>query len=301
VTARRVLVTGAAGRLGLHAVRCLAGAGWEVSALLAPADDFTRIEQYVGVHAFRGDALDARDVENALEDAEVVVHLAAIPAPALAPGERVFLNSVATYVVLDAATRVGVERAVIAGSIAATGLSFSPNDARPAYLPFDEEMPAQEADPYALSKTTDESICRMMNRRSGLTTTVVRMPFLGTPADRLPAYGDELAAEPWKGIRDAWAYLDTRDAGRALALAAERRGGDAQVMYAVAPETLVPYRTQQLVERFLPDVPRRRSFDGREVPIDLTRAPDLIGFTAEYLWPVEPRDLPVGPRANERS
>jgi nucleoside-diphosphate-sugar epimerase len=301
VTARRVLVTGAAGRLGEHVVRCLAGAGWNVAVLLAPADDVARIEQYVDVHPFRGDARDARDVENALVGAEVVVHLAAIPAPALAPGERVFLNSVATYVVLDAATRVGVERAVVAGSIAATGLSFSPHEARPAYLPLDEEMPAQEADPYALSKTTDESTCRMMNRRSGLTTTVVRMPFLGTPADRLSKHADELAAEPWKGIRGAWAYLDTRDAGRAIALAAERRGGDAQVLYAVAPETLVPYPTQQLVESFLPDVPRRRSFEGREVPIDLTRAPTLIGFIAEHLWPVEPRDLPAGQQAAARA
>jgi len=295
VTARRVLVTGAAGRLGEHVVRCLAGAGWSVAVLIAPADDFARIEQYVDAHPFRGDARDARDVENALAGAEVVVHLAAIPAPALAPGELVFLNSLATYVVLDAATRVGVQQAVVAGSIASTGLSFSPHDARPAYLPLDEEMP------YALSKTTDESTCRMMNRRSGLTTTVVRMPFLGTPADRLAKHADELAAEPRKGIRGAWAYLDTRDAGRALALAAERQGGDAQVLYAVASETLVPYPTQQLVERFMPDVPRRRSFAGREVPIDLTRAPKLIGFTAEHLWPLEPRDLPDVQRADARA
>lgn len=297
----RVLVTGAAGRLGRHVVRCLAGAGWNVGVLLAPADDISPIEQYVDVHPFRGDARDARDVENALANAEVVVHLAAIPAPALAPGERVFLNSVATYVVLDAATRVGVERAVVAGSIAATGLSFPPHDASPAYLPIDEEMPGQEADPYALSKTTDESICRMMNRRSGLTTTVVRMPFLGTPDDRLPKHAAELAAEPWKGTRGAWAYLDTRDAGRAIAHAAERCGGDAHVLYAVAPETLVPYPTQQLVEAYLPDVPRRRSFEGREVPIDLTRAPRLIGFTAEHVWPVEPRDLPIAREAVARA
>jgi nucleoside-diphosphate-sugar epimerase len=153
-------------------------------------------------------------------------------------------------------------------------------------------MPSQEADPYSLSKTTDEAICRMMTRRSGLTTTALRFPFLGTPADRLPGYADELAADPGKGVRDAWAYLDTRDAGRVLALAVERRGGDAEVAYAVAPDTLVPYATQELIERFLPEVPRSRSFEGREVPVDTTRAARLLGFAAEHLWPLESRPLP---------
>ena len=53
---------------------------------------------------------------------------------------------------------------------------------------------------------------------------------------------------------------------------------------------IAPYPTQQLVDRFLPDVPRRREFAGREVPIDLRRAA-LIGFTAEHLWPLEERAL----------
>ena len=288
----RVLVTGAAGFLGRHAVRCFADAGWSVAALVAPADDVTPIEEYLDGAPFRGDARQPQDVQGALGDVDVVVHLAAIPAPGMAPDELVFQNSLATFVVLDAATKAGVQRAVVAGSIASTGLSFAPHPASPPYLPFDEDMPAQEADPYALSKMTDEAICRMMTRRSGLTTTVLRFPFLGTPDDRLATWADELARDPQKGKRDVWAYLDTRDAGRALTLAARREGGDAQVIYATAPETLVPYPTQQLVERFLPDVPHRRSFAGREVAIDLTRAPKLIGFTAEHALPVEPRDLP---------
>src|SRR5947209_2806396 len=80
-------------------------------------------------------------------------------------------NTLATYCVLDAACEVGVHSAVIASSIAATGLSFSPHHAHPAWLPIDVDLPTQAADPYGLSKVTDEQTAAMMSRRSGLTVS----------------------------------------------------------------------------------------------------------------------------------
>jgi hypothetical protein len=57
------------------------------------------------------------------------------------------------------------------------------------------------------------------------------------------------------------------------------------VLCLAAPETLVPYPTEELVRRYHPDVPHP-TFAGRPVPIDLEPARALIGFTASYLWPI---------------
>jgi nucleoside-diphosphate-sugar epimerase len=291
VTAETVLVTGAGGRLGREVVAQLAARGSRVVALVLSQDEVPVIDQYAAtVHV--GGAHDPQLVAKAMRGVAAVVHLAAIPAPTLGAGHVVFgQNSLATYCVLDAACEAGVARAVIASSIAATGLSFSPHHAHPAWLPIDVDLPTQAADPYALAKVTDEATAAMMSRRSGLTVTALRFPFLGMPDDRLPERATELADSPDKGVGDLWSYLDTRDAARAALLALHRTGGDSLVVGVAAPTTLAPYPTEALIDRFMPEVPRRKAFSGRECLIDLRRAETLLDFRAEHLWAVEPRNL----------
>ena len=288
-----MLVTGAAGRLGRQVVRQLAERGTRVLALVQTPDQIPVVEPYAAVVQV-GDAHDPAVMRETVRGADAVVHLAAIPTPTEDPGHLVFgQNSLATYCVLDAACEAGVGRAVIASSVAATGMPFSPHPARPAWLPIDVDLPTQAADPYALAKLTDEATAAMMSRRSGITVTALRYPFLGTPDDRLLERARELADHPSRGVRDLWSYLDTRDAARAALRALERSGGDSLVVGVAAPETLAPYPTEQLLDQFLPDVPRRKAFPGRECPVDLRRAEQLLDFQAEYLWVLEARELPL--------
>ncbi len=56
-----------------------------------------------------------------------------------------------------------------------------------------------------------------------------------------------------------------------------------------APTTLAPQPTEELLDRFHPDVERRRRFEGHEAPIDPTAAETLLGFRAQHLFPVEAR------------
>jgi nucleoside-diphosphate-sugar epimerase len=284
-----VLVTGATGLLGRYLVRHLAAEGWSVAGLvMAAGDGVDGLDRVV-----EGNAADPKVARAAVAGMDAVVHLAAIPAPGLAPDEVVFgQNTQATFCILDAATEAGVSRAVLASSLAATGLSFSPHHARPAYVPIDEDLPTQAADPYALSKLTDELTAAMMTRRSGMTTTALRMPFLGTPADRLGEHAALLAGDPRIGRADLWCYLDSRDAARAIALSLERDAGDSLVVGVAAPDNLTPYPTEQLLDAFLPGVPRRAPLPGRASAMDLARAQAVLGFHAEYLWPVRPADLP---------
>ena len=58
-------------------------------------------------------------------------------------------------------------------------------------------------------------------------------------------------------------------------------------IFVTAPDTLAPYPTEELLETFLPAVPRRAPLPGRTVPVDLTAARTLLGFTAEHAFPLE--------------
>src|SRR5689334_18391770 len=111
----RVLVTGAAGRLGSEVLRVLAAQGAAVVGL--DRADPGGIETF-----FAGSAGDVELVARAMAGVDTVIHLAAIPRPTLDPPEKVFINNVAaTFVVLDQAARAGVRRAVIASSLSITG------------------------------------------------------------------------------------------------------------------------------------------------------------------------------------
>jgi nucleoside-diphosphate-sugar epimerase len=277
-----VLVTGAAGLVGSAVLELLAAERIPATALVLEPPGTSPPADRVVV----GDARDPDVVADALRDADAVIHLAAIPAPDSDPDHVVFAhNTQATFAVLDQAGRAGVRRAAIASSYAICGLPFARQPLTVPYLPMDTGLPLQITDPYALSKATDEATAAMMCRQYGMTVVALRMPFIGTPEDRLPWAARRYADDPRAGAADVWSYLDARDAARALLAALSPAEPGNHVVYVAAPETLVPYPTEELIGRFHPGVPHP-PFEGRTVPIDLTHARDLLGFEARYVWPV---------------
>lgn len=97
----RAMVTGAAGRIGRAVLALLAERGIEANALVLddPGDLAARL-------VVTGDAADAKTVRAALEGADAVIHLAAIPTPARNTAFEVFAgNSLSTFTVLEEAGR----------------------------------------------------------------------------------------------------------------------------------------------------------------------------------------------------
>jgi nucleoside-diphosphate-sugar epimerase len=286
---KRVLVTGAGGRLGRYVLAVCAEAGIATKALALAQDVTPAIE---ADEVFVGDARDVQLVSNAVADVDAVVHLAAIPSPDGGTAEEVFGgNAVATFTVLEQAARAGVRRAVIAGSHSATGMPFAPTKRVPAYLPIDEQLPLQVEDPYALSKHVDELTAAMMWWRHSLSVVAVRFPFLGDVDDRLPRRAEQFTADPAAGAADLWGYLDYRDAAAVCIAALTPRRPGCHVVTVAAPTTLVPYPTEQLLDAYLPHVPRRTRFPGHAAPFDVSRARELFGFEPRHIWPVVARDL----------
>ena len=288
---RQILVTGAEGRIGTATCEHLSGLGASVTALSLPAAGEQAVE-HAADRVLHGDTRDDEVVQQALEGVELVVHLAAIPAPHLADWTTVFsTNVVSTFTVLAHAGERGIRRAVIASSINAYGGPFNSHDVLPAYYPLDERLPADLDDPYSLSKFTDERTAEIANRHWGTDVIALRFPMTAAHDD-LVAHARSTAEEPQQGAKEAWAYLDTRDAARAVerALLCETPG--AHPVFVAADTTAVPYPTEDLLDRYGRDRPRLRSFVGREVPIDLTTARTLLGFQAQHLLEIEPQPLP---------
>jgi nucleoside-diphosphate-sugar epimerase len=295
-TPNHVLVTGAAGHLGREVVAYLRTIGVRVTAMLhhpgeSPAD-----------RVVVGSMDDVPFVRDALTGVDSIIHCAAIPAPMLGTPEAVFCgNTTGTFTVLEQGGQAGVRRAVIASSYSALGLTFAPGPRQPAYLPIDELTPAQVEDPYALSKQVDELVAGLMWWRHGLSVVALRLPYLGGMADRLPDRAAHIARDPSFGAtaREFWAYLETRDAARACALGLTEPPPGCHVISVAAPKTLAPYPTEQLLAHYYPTVPRRSTFPGRTAPFDLSRAREMIHFSAAYVWETEERDFDLERLARE--
>jgi nucleoside-diphosphate-sugar epimerase len=281
-------VTGAGGLLGRAVVDHLHGLGVGVTAMLHHPGEI-RAERVVV-----GDMTDAAFVRDAMEGADAVVHCAALRAPMMGTAEAVFCGNVTgTFTVLEQAGQAGVRGAVVSSSYSVLGLTFAPTDRHPAYLPIDEDVPLQVEDPYAHSKQVDELTSALMWKRYGMTVVALRLPFLGGIEDSIPARAAMVETDPGAGraAREFWTYLETRDAARACVLALTEPPPGCHVVTVAAPTTLAPYPTEQLLDAYHPDVPRRCAFPGRTAPFDLHRARELLNFDARILWDAVERDF----------
>ena len=158
---RRVLLTGAAGFVGVNLVRGFAEAGWRVGATARRALD-DRTEAFLASVAervtwHRGDVTDAGWLDALITSSapDVVVHAAAMtPTPAVereATRRVVDTNLVATLNVLDAVRAHGVPRLLFASS---TGVYAG----APLHAARREDEPLEPHNLYALCKRASEQL-----------------------------------------------------------------------------------------------------------------------------------------------
>ncbi|MGC4938943.1 NAD-dependent epimerase/dehydratase family protein [Kribbella sp. DT2] len=280
---RRVLVTGAAGRIGSVTTRHLSELGALVTALTIVDDPELKADRVV-----IGDTRSEDDVADALTGVDLVVHLAALAHRDSGTPYDVYTgNVVSTFNVLAQAGALGVRRAVVASSINAYGVPMNHHDVLPAYYPLDEKIPSDVDDWYSLSKQNDENTARMAWRHWGTDIVSLRFPHVNN-AEVLRRQSDGFRTNPAAGVREAWSYLDTRDAAYAIELGLTVPLSGQHTLFVAAGTTNAPFATDDLLDAFAPGVPRLRRFPGREVPMDLTAARTVLGFQAQYEL-----DLPI--------
>lgn len=309
----RIVLTGAAGGIGRWVVADLVAHGHEVVAVdraapgamrpgtggQHPAEGaettYTRGPGLPdeGVAWHLGDARDAALLERAAAGADALIHLAAIPAPTLGSAYDVFsINTQATFTALEAAGVAGVGRVVIASSISQLGLPYSPVPISPLAAPIDDHHPNIGSDPYALSKEADERTLATMHRRHGYQAVALRISGVA-PLAFFEELRPPIEVDPGPLANELWAYLDSRDAARAFALAVEREIPGLHVINTMAPDIRIRSHTSaELMARFHPTTPLTRPLEGRESIFDLTLARELLGFRAQHVLFPERTDHP---------
>ena len=270
----RVVVTGGAGKAGRATVADLVAHGHEVL-------DVDLVAHESPAESLAVDLTELGQAYEVTAGMDVVVHLAAIPAPGRSPAQVTFANNtLSTYNIFSAAASRGVPRVVWASSETTFGVPLSPGMVR--YAPIDEEHPLQPHHSYGLSKVVGEQLARYFAAQSATSFVGLRISNIITPdayASVFAAHGDP-ATRSW----NLWGYIDSRDVAQAcrVGLTADVRGADAFIV--AAADTAMPTPSRELLAQVYPDVPLADGHGEFESLLSSAKAERVLGYRAEHSW-----------------
>lgn len=288
----RIFFTGGSGKAGHHVAPFLAEQGHQVTnADLTPLG-------HEGIADLRVDLTDLGQVYSALAGAarqselegpavpayDAVVHFAAIPAILLSPDATTYAtNTLSTYHVLEAATRLGIRKVVFASSETTYGICFAQGERRPLYVPVDEEHPTVPEDSYAMSKVANEVTARSFQARSGADVYGLRINNVIEPHEYeqlFPAFLEDPALRR----RNLFAYIDTRDLGQMVQRCLTTDGLGYEVFNVANADMSVSVSTDEVRERFYAGVEQRRPMGRDETFYSIDKARRLLGYEPEHSW-----------------
>ncbi len=252
-----IVVTGAAGRLGTAVIDELQEHGWRtVGVDSSPGRDVRQI-----------DLLNEAIGSEILANSQAVIHLAALPDPFRGPaGYTVATNVGLTTRVLLEAMEAGVRRFLFASSQCALGFPFASRVIEPDYLPVDEMHPCRPEDAYGVSKLIGEELCAFAARRYNADIGCFRFPAIWSP-ELHSQYARARLADPVQAAKSLWAYIDLRDATRAIRCWLDQPATAFEIYNVAAPW---PFMDGPL------------GSDG--APFTSRKIRKAMGFQAQYRW-----------------
>jgi len=172
----KYLVTGGAGFIGSHLAQTLLEQGKSVRILdnfsSGKHENVAELTRKFGgsqLEVLEGDVRNASRVKEAVRGIEIIFHSAAfvsVPQSMDEPQACFDVNVTGTHLLLEAARRAGVRRAVVASSAAVYGESEA--------LPLVEETPLQPKSPYALSKRVNEMYAELFTNSLNFEVVALR-------------------------------------------------------------------------------------------------------------------------------
>lgn len=297
---RRVLVTGASGKLGGPLCDALVRAGYEVTATQhrLPVDA-------PSVSVVRLDLADASAVERVVAEQDAVLHLATCKE---SRDGLIDISARGTFHLLEAAVRSkNCRRFVLASGDAVNGIYFHPQP-----QPIREDQPlAAYPGYYPLSKVIEEAMTQQYFHQAGLGTVILRMSWIHAEDDILnhvTVAGECFGIPVWAELMDApqrSRYASGVDAAVALRrpdgsplrrhivaledcvqahlLALEKPGIDGQTFLIAMGEPFNYVEVAEYVSRKIGiDVLELIDPIGQDFCIDITRAQYVLGYRPQY-------------------
>jgi UDP-glucose 4-epimerase len=214
---------------------------------------------------------------------DAVVHFAAIPALLLRPDNVTFQANVAsTYNVIEAATKLGIRKIIIASSETTYGVCFAEGDKDYKTFPLEEDYDVDPMDSYGLSKVVNEKTARAFAMRSGADIYALRIGNVIEPHEyqRFPGF----LADPPSRKRNAWSYIDARDLGQIVDLCVRKDGLGFQVFNAVNDEITANEPTAEFLRKWAPNTPLSRELEASEAPLSNRKIREVLGFKERHNW-----------------
>ena len=183
---KNVLVTGGAGFIGSNLVKQLIRTDNSVTVL----DNFmsgykSNLEQFSSVNIIEGDVRDKIAVEKAMQNVDVVFHLAASVGNKRSidyPLDDAEINVLGTLQILEAARKAGVRKIVTSSSAGIFGELKT--------LPIKEDHPIEPDSPYGCTKLCEEKLCLSYAKLYPIEAVCLRYFNVYGPNQRFDAYGN---------------------------------------------------------------------------------------------------------------
>lgn len=276
----KVVVTGAAGKVGRWTVRTLLEAGHDVIATDRKLREESESKKFI-----QAELRDYGQVCQLLAGCDAVVHLGNIPTDVRNTSQAIFENNMlVNFNILEACKDLKIPKVVWASSETVLGYPFVTEDL--SYLPVDEEHPAIVKSSYAMAKRLTEILSEMFHKLANTQIVALRFANMYEPDEyeKIPImhWSEEGQRDVQK--KNAWAYCDVRDAARACLLAIEKDNLGFDIFHITAPDTIFPEPSQELVDKFFPDVSLKRPVEGHETLMAIDKARKVLGYEPRYTW-----------------
>tara|TARA_E500000331_G_scaffold336310_1_gene363294 strand:+ start:69 stop:971 length:903 start_codon:yes stop_codon:yes gene_type:complete len=292
MTKSKIFVTGGSGKAGKHLIPYLLEKGYSVvNADLVPL-------VMDGVDNINLDITDSGQLFNALtsyanipelksgkdiEGFEAVVHLAAIPRILLKPDNETFrINTVGTYNVIEAATKLGIKKIIFASSETTYGFCFAQGNPIPKWLPIEEDYETTPTDSYGLSKVLNEQTGKAFQKRTGTDIYALRIGNIIEP-DEYHRF-EEFCKNPSVRSRNLFNYIDARDLAQAIELCIKKDGLGYEVFNVTHNINSVSLTTEDIINKFFPNVKIRREMEEYESILSSKKIRDVLGFNPVHDW-----------------
>lgn len=193
---KKVLITGASGKVGKHLAKQLIEKGYSVRVLIHK----TKLESsgINDVEMLKGDLIDPSSLKSAVEGVEIVCHMAAVfdifpPYKYETDNDIVYkFNVTGTYNLMEAIRKSGSVKHIIFGS----SESVYASDVREHKNPITEEEELFPGRFYSLTKILGEDMVRHYRNLHGIDFTILRLAWILDASDIVRIF----EYETWEGM-----------------------------------------------------------------------------------------------------
>lgn len=289
MTQNRVLVTGAAGKVGKVVVQDLLSHGYDVFAVDRDFKEDPGVPHMTAELTNFGEALDALsstgvDVYGRAEmnAFDAIVHLASIPHPREVNDADTFSNNmVATYNVFESAKRLGINNIVWSSSETLLGIPFEQSEIE--IVPVTEDVKKYGSSTYAITKVLGEELAEQFCLHNpDMKIACLRLSNVMEDEDykQFPDY----QKNPNKRLWNLWSYIDVRDAAQSIRKAIETEFKGMDTFIITNDDTVMDTSSEELVKEYYPNMKINGELTENQTLLSNEKAKRILGYQPKHSW-----------------